>query len=91
MVTSATNGASEILAAGVHGSVVPAPIHPGDLAREVSFWLNRQDREAISAATRARALDFPAEDRCTEILELYRELIAVRTPSTRLPEAWSDP
>ncbi len=79
VVTSATNGAGEILDATC-GSVVPAPVHPGDVAQAVAGWLERLRRpgDATPAACRARAERFPTADSCTAILDVYRELLAAR-------------
>lgn len=86
VVTSAANGASEVLD-GSCGSVVPAPVHPGDVARELALWLDRRRRpgDATPAACRARAERFPAEGSCAAILEVYRELLAARAGAA--PEA----
>ena len=78
VVTSAANGAGEILREGRHGTVVPAPVHPGDVADALAAWLERADRPAVAAACRARAEEFPAEDSCAAMLEIYREVVAAR-------------
>lgn len=78
VVTSSTNGAGEILDAAT-GTVVPAPVHPGDVAEALAAWLDRSGRPEVSAACRARAAQFPGEESCSAILDVYRELLAART------------
>jgi UDP-glucose:(heptosyl)LPS alpha-1,3-glucosyltransferase len=78
VITSDMNGAGEILQAGVHGTVVPAPVHPGDVAAALEHWLWHADREAARAATRALAEGFPAAESCAGMLDVYREVIQDR-------------
>jgi UDP-glucose:(heptosyl)LPS alpha-1,3-glucosyltransferase len=78
VVTSDMNGAGEIIVPGVHGSVVNAPVHPGDVADALEHWLRRADRELAAHATRSLAAEFPAEDSCTGLLDVYREVIEAR-------------
>jgi UDP-glucose:(heptosyl)LPS alpha-1,3-glucosyltransferase len=78
VITSASNGASEILQPGLHGTVVPAPVHPGDVAAALEAWLARAGDPAVAAACRARAEEFPDTDSCTAILEIYRDVVAAR-------------
>jgi len=78
VVTSAANGAAEILEPGRHGSVVPAPVHPGDVAEGLGTWLELGLTPDTSRRCRARAEQFPEEDSCAAILEVYREVVAAR-------------
>jgi UDP-glucose:(heptosyl)LPS alpha-1,3-glucosyltransferase len=78
VITSASNGASEILVPGRHGSVVPAPVHPADVAAALEQWLARAGDPEVAADCRARAEKFPDADSCTAMLEIYREIVAAR-------------
>lgn len=78
VVTSSSNGAGEILDAAT-GSVLPAPVHPGDVAEALAAWLDRRGQPAVAAACRSRAERFPGEESCSAMLDVYRDLLAART------------
>lgn len=78
VVTSQTNGAGEVLEEGVQGTVVPAPVHPQDVADAIAFWLARSDRQAIARAARRTAEHHPADTRVEELLAIWDESRAER-------------
>jgi UDP-glucose:(heptosyl)LPS alpha-1,3-glucosyltransferase len=78
VITSATNGAAEILRPDQHGTVVPAPVHPGDVVDALAVWLERAGAPGVTAACRARAEEFPAEASCAATVEVYLEIIAAQ-------------
>jgi len=81
VVTSAMNGAAEVLEPDVHGTVIDNPVVPDELATAMSRWLDEPDRPALRARLRGHAEGFPLDDSCDRILELYRAWCAVETPA----------
>ncbi|MFT7463577.1 MAG: UDP-glucose:(heptosyl)LPS alpha-1,3-glucosyltransferase, partial [Pseudohongiellaceae bacterium] len=81
VVTTAMNGAAEILEDGVHGSVLPCPVHPDDLARALVFWLERDDPQEIAKRNRHQAEGFPASGSCDQILDVYRAMLTATSRS----------
>jgi len=79
VVTSEMNGASEVLTEGIDGSVVPAPVHPDDVARALVYWLDHPDRDAVHAATRACAERYPVEGSAEATRSVYERIVAVRS------------
>ncbi len=82
VVTSAMNGASEILDPELHGSVLDTPIHPAELRSSLVSWLERAGTAEVRDATRALARHFPARSSCKSTLDVYRAVLEDR--STRL-------
>lgn len=78
VVTSAMNGAAEILDEGVHGSILSCPVHPDDLAEALGHWLDRCADRTLAEQNRLRAEGFPASGSCEQILDVYRALLAHR-------------
>jgi UDP-glucose:(heptosyl)LPS alpha-1,3-glucosyltransferase len=75
VITSAMNGAAEILEPERHGEIVPTPVHPDDLARALSKWLGRSDRARVAAEVRELATHYPAVSSCERVLAVYRALV----------------
>ena len=78
VVTSAMNGAAEILEEGTHGTILPCPVHPDDLATALDHWLDQRNDLALAARNRERAQGFPAAGSCDQILDVYRAMLAHR-------------
>jgi UDP-glucose:(heptosyl)LPS alpha-1,3-glucosyltransferase len=75
VVTSAMNGAAEILDDGVHGSVLSCPVHPVDMAAALASWLERRREPGLAACNRERAERYPAGQSCEQILDVYRAML----------------
>ena len=86
VITSAMNGAAEILESGLHGSVLLTPIRPSDLKASLSEWLDRARSEQVRLDTRQLASQFPAYISCESTLDVYRTVLKDRAnPHNRQP------
>jgi UDP-glucose:(heptosyl)LPS alpha-1,3-glucosyltransferase len=61
VVTTATNGASELLVEGRHGSVLPRGSGEDELAHALASWLDRERLEAAREPARALAREHDSE------------------------------
>ncbi len=93
VVTSAMNGAAEIVVDGVHGAVLSTPVHPDELTEALLAWLERARDEDVRIGARLLAERFPAHSSCESTLDVYRAVLEDRlvgvTPGTsarRAPE-----
>ncbi len=75
VVTSAMNGAAEIIDTASYGSVLPNPVHPDDIAAALQHWLDLPDQAAVRRAARARAEQFPTGSSSGAIRRLYLDWI----------------
>ena len=57
VITTAQNGAAEVLRPGLNGTVLDAPNHLGAFLEALAFWYSRRQRERPACAASARALD----------------------------------
>jgi len=78
VVTTSMNGAAEILEDGMHGSVIPTPVHPGELEAAIVRWLAPADVEQVRRRSRALAERFPADIGCSSTLDVYRAVLEDR-------------
>jgi UDP-glucose:(heptosyl)LPS alpha-1,3-glucosyltransferase len=87
VVTSAMNGAAEIVEPGVHGAVLPTPVHPEELKRALIDWLDRARSKRVCASTRLLAERFPARISCESTLDVYRSVLEDRADRVNVPTA----
>lgn len=76
VVTTTTNGASEILTQHVHGSVLPRESPPEQLGEEILFWVDRRRREEAARAARRLAEGFSHEDTARASTEILATVLA---------------
>jgi len=74
VITSAMNGAAEILEPGTHGEVLPSPVHPDDLAAAMLRWIDRDDREQLATRTRTVASRYPSSHASQRVVDVYHDL-----------------
>lgn len=94
VITSAMNGAAEILEQGYHGAVLQTPVHPDELKCALTDWLDRSRSENVRVSTRLLAERFPARISCESTLDVYRAVLEDRfqqldTQSTPAPAGMS--
>ena len=79
VITSAANGVSEVLTAGIHGEVVKDPSDARLLSRLLVKWIDLMkdphQAESIRQACMKLAAEFSLERNLRETLEVIRELI----------------
>lgn len=75
VVTTAGNGAAEVLEEGQSGSVLPDPSDVEGLAGRIAEFLRPDRRDERRAAARAAAERFPAEGHVKEVLALYEQCL----------------
>ena len=78
VITSAMNGAAEILEPGIHGSMLLTPVRPSELKRSLIEWLGRARSKQVRIATRQLAERFPAYISCESTLDVYRTVLNER-------------
>ncbi len=81
VLTTPTNGASEIVDDGTHGAIV-ADRNPGSWTRALVAWVRRCRDDATRAACRARAERHPAARAAYESIAIL-EAVAARRGSSR--------
>jgi UDP-glucose:(heptosyl)LPS alpha-1,3-glucosyltransferase len=77
VVTTAGNGAAEVLEEGRSGAVLPDPRDVEGLADRITEFLRLDRRDERRAAARAAAEGFPGEGHVKEVLALYEECVRV--------------
>jgi len=87
VVTSDTNGGSELIDRRRHGAVLGRDAGPEDLATELLSWRARARREAAGAAARARAEEHGDQAKFAILEELLERLAARRAARTSGPRA----
>lgn len=78
-ITTALNGASEVMLDGVHGFVVPGPDNVQILAERVSRMRDADLRARMSSAAAALAPKLTMTRHVDEMIELYDHLLAKRS------------
>ncbi len=78
VITTTSNGASELIVAGVHGSVLEAGAPPDVLAEAILEWLPADRRTAAREATRNLAAQYPADKTARQSTELLKEVAAMK-------------
>ncbi len=76
VITTTTNGASEVLTHHLHGSVLPQPGDREELIRELSFWCDRDRLRDSRAAVRALAERYPQADTVRASAQVLEECAA---------------
>jgi len=76
VITTAANGAAEIVEEGRTGSVLDDPRDVEGLASRIVEFLRSERREERSRAARAAAGAFPAEAHVQQVLALYENLLS---------------
>jgi UDP-glucose:(heptosyl)LPS alpha-1,3-glucosyltransferase len=74
VVTSRFNGAGELLAPGVQGSIVADPADASELASHLRPLLEADVREQMGKAARALAMHHSLGRNCREVLAIYEEV-----------------
>lgn len=74
VVTSRYNGAGELIAEGVQGSIVDDPSDAGELTARLRPLLDAEVRARMSSAARQLALEHSFEKNCRELLAIYEEI-----------------
>lgn len=78
VVTSRYNGAGELIAEGVEGSIVEDPGDVGELVDSLRPLLDSDVRDQMSLAARDLALAHSFERNCRELLAVYEEVAGRR-------------
>jgi UDP-glucose:(heptosyl)LPS alpha-1,3-glucosyltransferase len=78
VVTSRYNGAGELIAAGVEGSIVDDPSDVDELTACLRPMLDAAVRDRMSLAARALALAHSFDRNCRELLAVYEEVAGRR-------------
>ncbi len=78
VITTTTNGASEILEPGLHGTILPHDAPPAALAAALLDWAPRERSRAARAPTRALAERFPAARTASLSAQLLEEVLHAR-------------
>ncbi len=73
VVTTASNGASEIITDGVNGGVVADPFDPAAIAGKISIFFDPDARRAASVAARAEASKHTMEKNVSEFLKVIED------------------
>ena len=85
VVTTPMNGAAEILQDGRHGTIIPTPVAPDELAHALLGWLETPDREAVRKRARTLAEHYPADISCLSTLDVYRAVLEDRRHASGAP------
>ena len=78
VVTSRYNGAGELIAAGVEGSIIDDPSDVDELVECLRPLLDADVRDRMSLAARELALSHSFERNCRELLAVYQEVAGKR-------------
>jgi UDP-glucose:(heptosyl)LPS alpha-1,3-glucosyltransferase len=70
VITTRSNGFSEIIDEGVHGSIVDNPASLVDLREAIDFWSDSSQREAARSANVERASQFDISKNVAQTLEI---------------------
>ena len=70
VITTRSNGFSEIIEEGVHGSIVDAPANLTGLRDAIRFWSDPSRRNAVRAANIERASQFDISKNVVQTLEI---------------------
>jgi len=81
VITTAANGAAELIEEGIQGSVLEAGAHPDALANAILEWLPLKRRLAAREATRSLAAQYPADRTARRSAELLEEVAVMRPES----------
>ncbi len=76
VITTTTNGASEVLTHHVHGSVLSAHADRDALVRELLFWSDRQRLRDSQAAVRGLAERYPQADTVAASARVLEQCVA---------------
>src|SRR3954447_4659058 len=70
VITTRSNGSSEIIENGVHGSIVENPADLVGLRDAIRFWLDSSRRQAVRSANIQRASQFDISNNVAQTLEI---------------------
>jgi UDP-glucose:(heptosyl)LPS alpha-1,3-glucosyltransferase len=74
VITTRSNGFSEILEDGVHGSIVDNPANLVGLRDAIRFWSDRSRRDSARSANTERASQFDISNNVAQTLEVLSRL-----------------
>jgi UDP-glucose:(heptosyl)LPS alpha-1,3-glucosyltransferase len=74
VITTRSNGFSEIVEDGIHGSIVDTPANLVGLRDAIHFWSNSSRRDAARSANIERASQFDISRNVTETLEILTQV-----------------
>jgi len=76
VITTRSNGFSEIIKDGVHGSIVDNPANLVGLRQAIRFWSDSSRRDAVRPANIERASQFDISKNVRQTLEILRRVAA---------------
>ena len=74
VITTRSNGFSEIFEDGAHGSIVDNPANLAGLRDAIRFWSDRSRREAARSANIERASQFDISKNVAQTLEILKRV-----------------
>ena len=75
VITTRSNGFSEILEDGVHGSIVDSPANLVGLRNAIRFWSDPSRRDAVRSANVERASQFDISKNVAQTLEILTRVV----------------
>jgi Glycosyltransferase len=79
VITTKSNGFSEIIQSGVHGEVLDRPNDVPALANAINHWCTLGQKDDVRASCAARALEYPIDRNVAETMKVLEQVHSEKT------------